>query len=262
MKKLYISLLAAVAIVAGTAQADTLTVVTPDDLANQANFPTSPYGWDWDQGAPEGSTAVGGAPGYGTSSWYSNVQGSAANVLGDRDYTTLRLNITQMFGGAVTMGDLEEISYWTNLQSGTVDWQLKIYTAENSPGVGSSWYGHRFNFDTPNYAAGSGWNESSTSSNLDVNWVTNGATSDFSSQTLANVSSFFATETILFIDIIAGYATASPPVYSYLDGVAITVDGVTHSLDLAVVPVPAAAPLGLLGMGLVAFVRRRKNAKA
>lgn len=30
----------------------------------------------------------------------------------------------------------------------------------------------------------------------------------------------------------------------------------------AVVPVPAAAPLGLLGMGLVAFVRRRKNAKA
>lgn len=30
----------------------------------------------------------------------------------------------------------------------------------------------------------------------------------------------------------------------------------------AVVPVPAAAPLALLGMGLVAFVRRRKNAKA
>jgi len=30
----------------------------------------------------------------------------------------------------------------------------------------------------------------------------------------------------------------------------------------AVVPVPAAAPLGLLGMGIVAFVRRRKNAKA
>lgn len=30
----------------------------------------------------------------------------------------------------------------------------------------------------------------------------------------------------------------------------------------AVVPIPAAAPLGLLGMGLVAFVRRRKNAKA
>lgn len=33
-------------------------------------------------------------------------------------------------------------------------------------------------------------------------------------------------------------------------------------LPPAVVPVPAAAPLGLLGMGLVAFVRRRKNAKA
>ncbi len=35
-----------------------------------------------------------------------------------------------------------------------------------------------------------------------------------------------------------------------------------YEVQSAVVPVPAAAPLGLLGMGLVAFVRRRKNAKA
>ncbi len=268
MKKLCITLLATVAIMTGTAQADTLTVVTPDDLANQANFPTSPYGWDWSQGAPQGSTAVGGASIYGTSSWYSNVQGSAANVLGDRDYTALRLNLFEMFGGPVTMSMLEEVSYWTYLESGTLDWQLKIYTASTDLDP-NTWYDHRFNFTPPTNTAGS-WQQSSTNDNLSVNWIAGLGGNQYPGNQLpslytladASASSDYANEVILFIDIIAGYASSSPPVYSYLDGVALTANGVTHTLDLAVVPIPAAAPLGLLGMGLVAFVRRRKNAKA
>lgn len=36
----------------------------------------------------------------------------------------------------------------------------------------------------------------------------------------------------------------------------------TTAIEISVVPIPAAAPLGLVGMGLVAFVRRRKNANA
>ena len=85
--------------------------------------------------------------------------------------------------------------------------------------------------------------------------------------TLAMASANYGSEVIMFIDIIAGYQTDGPPAYSYLDGVRISLGNGSNFRELnleanAVVPVPAAAPLGLLGMGLVAFVRRRKNAKA
>jgi len=102
----------------------------------------------------------------------------------------------------------------------------------------------------------------------------------------ATIAASHAARTSQYASLIAGnnLAQNSWKAHWYIPGFNPTIDG-TYDIYLAafngsteiartsiqiivgaggapVVPVPAAAPLGLLGMGLVAFVRRRKNAKA
>jgi|GEM_PF-6991883 len=100
--------------------ADINYVVAPGDLADGLTFLNGqggvPFGYDGGptppQGKPIASYAAGGAPGFGDSAFYSDVQGSAAG--GPRDYTSFRMSPKDIFGVTdVTIGDLDEISYYT-----------------------------------------------------------------------------------------------------------------------------------------------------
>lgn len=253
-----ISAAAAVVIwLCGVAVADINFTIAPSDLVEPTAFflpgaPSTGFGWDWDEGRPIGADSPGaGAPGYGPTSFYSDVEGSAGG--GGRDYTALRLSPEKIFGGVVTLGDLGDLSYWTSWVSG-LDWQIKIYTKPGSSG----WYGHRFNFERPDPATAD-WTNYGTSGNgaLNVNWIRSGSSGDdtYPNAPLSTLISTYGAEEIMWIDIISSYMTNSPGSLTYLDGVEMTVDGQAAYVNL--VPAPGAALLGVLGLGLIGRIKRR-----
>ncbi len=239
-------------------------VVTPADLADGSTFSNGQAGakFGYDAGPspavspPEGSVTQ-YAPGFASGSFYSNVQGTA--VSGGRDYTSFRLAPKAIFGVTdVTIGALSDVTYWTKLESG-LDWQVKIYTEKTTNGGSSStWYDHRFNFAWPT-TVGS-WNEWSANT-LKTNWI-KGTGDDFTPRDFEYLHTTYGTEKILFIDIIASYATASPTSYSYLDGVKLTLtNGDTATMNLEAVPEPATIIVwSLLGLAAVGFGAWRRRA--
>jgi hypothetical protein len=251
MKKfIVITLLITVICLSSSVFASTYTI-SPADLVEQADFPTAIFGYDWDEGKPIGSTTT-GPTGYENGSFWSDVQGSLA---GDgRDYTAIRLNLATMAGNNVTVGDLEEVAFWTKLGDlSSIDWQAKIYTAEaqeSDPG----WYGHRINLYRPDNG-NLDWNFNSSNTNMKVEWIRSGAgVSEYPTDTtLTDLDSSLKAETIMFVDIIAGFATDSPPVDSYIDGLEMTINGTTYTTNL----VPEPATLALLGVGGL-LLRRKK----
>ena len=251
----------------GLAQADTVTL-TPVDLTGDPRPGDPPgsqtppiftglYAWDWDADKPIGSLDKGGATGFGNSSWYSDVSGSAAGT--GRPYTTFRFFPENIFGNPVTVGDLVDITYWSNWVGGDVDWQLRIYT---KPLDIEDWFGERANFNLGTLKDGD-WHLWSASS-LGVNWLQN-------KNGIGTLNTYGVTwddflynaidEEIMMIDIGASYGTNSPPSYTYLDGVTISVlldDGpYSQSMNLAAVPEPAT--MLLLGLGLVGLAGIRRK---
>ncbi len=199
--------------------------VAPNNLADGPTFDNGqggkPFGYDPDMPPPVASLQA-GPPGFGESCFWSDVQGSAAG--GGRDYTSLRLSPKDIFDRSeVTIGELANISYFTkNMDINLIDWQLKIYTESSV-----KWYGYRINYNRPSNPDND-WHQSSTTG-LGISDIY-----DKVAGTSVPTSTDLDAEKILFVDIIAGYATNSPAVDSYLDGVRIELsNGDNATLNLA-----------------------------
>ena len=126
----------------------------------------------------------------------------------------------------MTVGELANISYYTkNTDTDLIDWQVKVYTESDE-----KWYGYRINYNRPDNPDNE-WHQSNISS-LGISDIYDKVAGAYISS-----STDLDAEKILFVDIIAGYASNSPAVDSYLDGVQIELtnsDVVT--LDLAANP--------------------------
>jgi hypothetical protein len=228
--------------------------LTSSMLALPAQFQTFGFGWDWDMERPEDAAITAGAPDpyfyLGNNAFDSNVLGGSSTV---RKYTSFRIYPQAVFGGAnITIGDIQSIFYWTkqktpdgisNSQSDTNrTWQVKIYTV-NPSATPALWFKTRLNTSLL-YYSDSAWKMNSTDINLNftgssdiydkinnvyIPYTTIGNHNGI----LADMRSGFGTESILFMDIIAGSSTPAPVIQSYLDGVTIKLtDGKIASIDL------------------------------
>lgn len=220
-----------------------------------------------------------GAPGWGTSSFVSNITGlnSTTNVNGTYKYSEFQLpNLDALFHTSVplTVGDLASISYETKNNSGTSqDWDVRIYTVKaNSSDPGF----YQSRIESPNPVAGNtNWNNWDLNSNAKTVDVVNralGTTTDTSSAssltpggaTLSQLSSVYhyGSQTILYMSFLAGASGNGSPISTNLDGIQITLtNGDVANINLAATPEPASVVMiGLGAIGLLLVARRHRKA--
>ncbi len=209
--------------------------------------------------APNSATAdpTTGAPGWGTSSFISNITGAAGS-----NYTEFQINLDALFGRTLTINDLASIAYSSKNNAGTVqDWDIRLYT-DPQPGD-ANFYHSRFEANPP---VSTGWQSWSTDSNLKISNVHSGATIPGANtplnDTLTDLHTNYGSEKIEYLSFITGASGNTLPIANNLDGIVIKLsDGSVANINLAAVPEPAS--LGMIGLGalglFVAASRRRRT---
>ncbi|MEX0886372.1 MAG: hypothetical protein WD009_08030 [Phycisphaeraceae bacterium] len=209
------------------------------------------------QGQPVVGAEGDHAPGFATGSWQA----------GGNGWTQIYLDPMDLFGRAVTVGELQSISYWTRKDNaGTeVDWYLHIYTDPYAGSPGSAWYGNRINTE-PYFAQNldapaDQWNE----------WVTD-ADEDNRLRFYDSSTGYFGSYTDGFLqDLVNDPAYADQSILTFalaigsgwadgftgqVDGLTITLaDSTTATVNMEVIPLPPAALAGLALLGAVGLGR-------
>lgn len=252
---------AAVFMSVGTAFAGSITL-TPGS--------GSPYEIDHANG--NGSAA----PGFGT--------GSFQAAAGAGQKSEIYIPVSSIFSGAVHVGDIASISYWTN-KSGTggdVDWTFLMYTKPTGSDDSAGWYKSRLNSEpyfTSSTVAPNTWHEWSTAPGTNsmrfYDQPRSGNFGTYTDPTLAGLTAGpvlvngnwrdYRGEELNILSFQTGSAWANG-FAGLLDGLTITLnDGsvgiVNFENTLTVVPLPGAAWAGISGLvGLAGFgsVRRRR----
>ncbi|GMU20278.1 MAG: hypothetical protein AMXMBFR13_03750 [Phycisphaerae bacterium] len=259
----FVAVLLAIASSATAAEVDYL--VSPQSLADgKPEFSpphgagTNPFGYDWDSAAPD--TVSGGAPAYGTSSFYANVVNSSDGSSPDASsYRTLRLGMRTLFGKNVTVGQLAQLSYYTRkpAPATAIDWRPSIYTTvQAGDGNSSSWYRSRLqarpssslNLNAPENA----WNQWNTSAGTNQLVFYDNSTARkaaFGSSSLTwdliaggevtgngGATWDFSSEEIMMIDLTLGANSGGGTGESQIDGVRIELTtGEIADIDLGTV---------------------------
>lgn len=213
--------------------------------------------------APVGAS-VGGAPGYGPTSWYSDAGGAGTS----RPYSDFRIIPSTNVTDLVLLSELDNIIYDTNWVGGSVDWRVSVYLAPARQPVnsGDPWYSYRLNFkrgsDLGVGDLGDGWDEYSINAlGLDyvTAWTPTGLQNSYA-YTWDQFKTLFALAPISFIDLGAGYQTDGPASYSYLDGVRVNFSN-RSDIELDLVPEPISmVMLGCLGGGMALARKLRRKA--
>ncbi|MCX5660073.1 MAG: hypothetical protein NTW19_10170 [Planctomycetota bacterium] len=246
----------AMGVTAGAAQAASLTA-TDVDIANT-------FG--------DGTTS---APGFGTGS-LQQIPGPKAEYYVDAN---------TLFGHSVAVKEIDSISYWTKKDSGSVDWYLAIYTAQQGDaGDMGSFYRSRLEAEPSESGAGytpGAWTQ----------WSTNDATNPLKFNDQPRTGTFNAGPTLAEIQAGSVDWNASvgqgPSSWDYNDeevslfslqtasgwagGFDGFVDGLTVTLksgevgtvnfepSIVAVPVPASVVTGLVGLAIVAGITGRRS---
>lgn len=201
--------------------------------------------------------AMNDAPtGFGPDSWmnaaYLDGSGNKVNAYISDDGSTSNGTpgvLPNLGLGAISVGDLESIGFYTKTPTGTDPWFLNFYTATDGSDDDASWYGERFTFtvtsDAPD-ANGWVWNEVTGAK------YTSGSGGTYN---FADFLGTFGSE---------GFGMISPQTNSGEDGSDAQFDGLVIGLangssvqvDFTAVPEPTLG-LGLAGAGLLVLRRRR-----
>lgn len=197
---------------------------------------------------------VGDAPaGYGPDSWQGPATGKTnwhARYLADGDYLS---DLFPVDAPTMTIADLQEISYSTKRPTGTLagrDWWIIIYTRPTGSGDASGWYHDRFISNYSSHTNIGDWTEYSTDTGM-----------TFQSNALGVIGASTLSELITAagsqeIEMISVHTDSGWNGFDgYIDGLEIALtNGNVGQVNF----VPEPASLGLMGLGGLAMLKRRK----
>jgi PEP-CTERM motif-containing protein len=169
------------------------------------------------------------------------------------DYASIRFTPDAIGMTGLTLGQISAVSYTAqNDVAGTLDWRFKVYTTDQDGG-GPAWYGVRV--EAPTTTSGTTVTLHPLTS---YDRITGGNNSFnyYAPDPQVTAQAFAAgSQPVLFFDISAGAKTGGYDYATLLNNISVTASGYGTS---SIVAVPEPASLGLLALGGLGLLRRKR----